>query len=40
MRWCLFVIKFLLIEYQVGEVVHGILVHFFHEIFDVGLWNI
>ena len=36
----MFVVKFPLIEYQVGQVVDGILMYIPREIFDVGIWNV
>ena len=36
----LFVVKFPLIEYYVGEVVDGTLMYLIHEIFDVGFWDV
>jgi hypothetical protein len=36
----LFVIKFPFVQYQVCEVINGILVYAFHEAFYASLWDV
>ena len=35
----LFIVKFPFVEYKIGKVFNGILMHVFHESFAVSLWD-